>query len=132
MSTNKVTLAIFAPLLLVIGVLGFVIPAESSLTSGTAPYNIFHLAFGVIGVLVFLTRNDVAASAFNLVFGLLDLYQFLASKADLFPEWYFQWKAADDILHVVIGAFLVLVGVYGLLTNRPVPVKDRKARPLLH
>ena len=132
MSINRVTLAIFAPLLILVGILGFVLPAENSPTSGAAPYNVFHMAFGVIGLLTLLTKHDIAAAAFNLIFGLVDLYQFLASKADLFPKGYFHWKAGDDVLHIVIGTMLVLIGIYGLMTNRPVPIRERRSRPLLH
>jgi hypothetical protein len=123
MSFNRLTLLIFAPLLILVGILGFVIPPEQSLTSGAAPYNIFHLFFGIVALGILLARSETGAGYFNLGFGLIDLYQFVASYADLFPEQYFRWAAADDILHIVIGLILVLVGIYGLMTTRPVPVK---------
>jgi hypothetical protein len=37
----------------------------------------------------------------------------VASFAHLFPEKQFKWKRADDVLHIIIGAFLVLVGLFG-------------------
>ena len=50
---------------------------------------------------------------FNIGFGLIDLYQTLASFLHLFPEQLFKWTRVDDILHIVIGATLVFVGLYG-------------------
>ncbi len=48
-------------------------------------------------------------------FGLIDLYQALASYFHLPPEKYFLWTRADDILHILIGAALVIIGCYGIL-----------------
>jgi hypothetical protein len=31
----------------------------------------------------------------------------------LFPEKQFRWRRADDVLHIVIGIALVLIGVLG-------------------
>ena len=76
---NRVVLYIFAPLLIVTGIAGFVIPQEQSLTSGAAPYNIFHIVFGVIGLIMVLSGKPRMASFFNLDFGLIDLYQAVAS-----------------------------------------------------
>lgn len=36
-------LLIFAAVLILVGILGFVIPADKALTSGAPAYNIFHL-----------------------------------------------------------------------------------------
>lgn len=130
MSTNRLTILIFAPVLILVGVLGFVIPPEQSLTSGAAPYNIFHIFFGIVGLAVLLTRNEITAGWFNLGFGLIDLYQFAASYADLFPEQLFRWTRTDDLLHIVIGLILALIGIYGLLTTRPVPVRYIGQSPL--
>ena len=113
-SLNFITLAIFAPVLILAGIAGFVIPAEQSLTSGAPAYNIFHLVFGAIGLFVAWTRNELWLSSFNLGFGLIDLYQALASALNLPPEKYFLWTKVDDILHVLIGLALVIIGVYGL------------------
>jgi len=52
MSLNRFTLAVFAPILILAWVAGFLIPTKQSLTSGAATYNIFHLVFGAIGLLV--------------------------------------------------------------------------------
>ena len=114
-SLNFITLAIFAPVLIIVGIAGFLVPPEHSLTSGAPAYNVFHLIFGAIGLLVVWTRNELALSSFNFGFGLIDLYQALASAMHLPPEKYFLWTKADDILHVLIGLALVIIGVYGLL-----------------
>lgn len=110
---NSLTLVIFAPILVLVGILGFVIPPNKSLTSGATPYNLFHIAFGVIGAVIMLSGYEGAIRAFNIGFGLIDLYQAVASFANLFPKQYFKWTRVDDILHVVIGLALVMIGVFG-------------------
>ncbi len=110
---NYWTLLVFAPVLVLVGVLGFVIPARKALTSGAPPYNIFHLIFGLLGLALVYSGNEVWCRNFNLGFGLIDLYQALASFTNLFPKAQFKWTRADDVLHVVIGAALVLIGLFG-------------------
>ena len=110
---NFYVLVVFAPLLILTGILGFALPADKSLTSGAPAYNIFHIIFGLIGVAAVLSVNGGFIRGFNIVFGLIDLYQAAASFLHLFPESYFKWKRADDLLHIVIGAVLVLAGIFG-------------------
>ncbi len=110
---NFYVLAVFAPILILVGILGFVIPKEKSLTSGAPAYNFFHIVFGVIGLIVLYFNHDSSIRAFNIGFGAIDLYQAAASFAHLFPEKYFRWTRVDDILHIVIGAALVLAGIFG-------------------
>lgn len=111
---NQKTLIIFAPLLILTGIAGFVIPEQYSLMSGAAPYNLFHIFFGATGLLITMANSDVLASSFNLGFGLIDLYQVLASVIGLTPIQYFHWTYADDVLHVLIGFALVIIGGRGL------------------
>lgn len=108
---NYYVLLVFAPLLILVGILGFIIPQNKSLTSGAPAYNIFHIVFGVIGVVILYFNHDPSIRAFNIGFGLVDLYQAAASFAHIFPEKYFRWTRVDDILHIVIGAALVIVGI---------------------
>jgi hypothetical protein len=61
-----------------------------------------------------MANNDAMASSFNLGFGLIDLYQVLASVVGLAPIQYFHWTYADDVLHVLIGFALVIIGGRGL------------------
>ena len=117
-SVNYVTLAIFAPLLVLVGVAGFFIPAQQSLTSGAAPYNVFHILFGCAGLLILWSGKELLASFFNAGFGLIDLYQAVASYLHLPPEQYFLWTRVDDILHIVIGLVLTIVGCYGIFKQR--------------
>ncbi|MEJ7624068.1 MAG: hypothetical protein WKF34_08735 [Pyrinomonadaceae bacterium] len=112
MDINYYVLLVFAPLLLVIGILGFILPANKSLTSGEPAYNIFHIVFGLIGVGVLLGGSNSAIRAFNIGFGAIDLFQAAASFLHIFPEKIFKWTRADDVLHIVIGAALVIVGVF--------------------
>ena len=111
---NQKTLAVLAPLLLLTGIAGFVLPERYALMSNAAPYNLFHIIFGSIGLLIVMTNSDRWASAFNLIFGLIDLYQALASVVGLAPIQYFHWTYADDVVHVLLGFALVLIGGYGL------------------
>jgi hypothetical protein len=109
---NYYVLLVFAPLLILTGLAGFVIPEQKGLTSGAPAYNIFHIVFGLIGLGLVLTTNGMYIRAFNIVFGLIDLYQAAASFFHLSPEKQFRWKRTDDVLHIVIGAFLVCVGSF--------------------
>jgi hypothetical protein len=113
-TANYITLASFAPLLMLVGVAGFLIPPQLSLTSGAPAYNIFHLIFGLLGGLVLWSGKEALISSFNAAFGLIDLFQAFASYADLPPERYFLWTRVDDILHIVIGLTLFIIGCYGL------------------
>jgi hypothetical protein len=111
---NQTALLILAPLLMLTGIAGFLIPEQYTLLSGAAPYNLFHLIFGAIGLLLLSLKSDLLASAFNFTFGLLDLYQVLASVVGLSPIEYFHWTYFDDLIHVILGFALVIIGGYGL------------------
>ena len=111
MNTNYYVLLVFAPLLILTGILGFIVPAKKGLTSGASAYNIFHIVFGVAGIMIATHHYDFI-KMFNIGFGLIDLYQAGASYLHIFPEKYFKWKKADDILHIIIGAGLVVVGLF--------------------
>lgn len=95
---NCRVLLVFTPLLVLTGVAGFVLPEEKALMSGAPAYNIFHIAAGLFGVIVLLFKSGRAARAFNITFGVIDLYQALAGFAHIFPAAYFRWRPADDIL----------------------------------
>jgi hypothetical protein len=88
-----------------------VTPSPSSLTSNAMPYAVFHLLFGLIGLGCVASRNLAAMRLFNLGFGILDLYQAVASVTDLWPRSLFLWTRVDDGLHVVVGAALVAVAL---------------------
>ena len=60
-----------------------------------------------------LVKKESLIAAFNIGFGAIDLYQAVASFAGLFPEQLFRWTVVDDVLHVIVGAALVLIGLYG-------------------
>jgi hypothetical protein len=109
---NYYVLAVFAPILILVGVLGFLIPDKKSLTSVAPAYNVFHIIFGVIGLVLVYLQHDQGIRAFNIGFGLIDLYQAAASFLHMFPAKQFKWKRADDVLHIVIGALLVCVGLF--------------------
>ncbi len=102
---NRTVARVFGPTLILTGIAGFIIPPKKALTSGAPAYNVFHLVFGAIGLLA--SRRRGTARAFNLGFGAIDLCQAVASRRGLFPQKWFRWKTADDVLHVVIGTALV-------------------------
>jgi hypothetical protein len=110
---NSQVLRVFAPILIVTGVLGFLLPSHLSLMSGAPPYNVFHLLAGCVGLAIVLQGSLVAASAFNLIFGCIDLYQAVAGLTGLFPASWFALRPADHVVHVAIGLFLVGVGYLG-------------------
>ena len=111
---NQKTLMVIAPLLVLTGIAGFLIPEQYNLMSGAAPYNMFHLIFGAIGLVLISAKNDLLASSFNFGFGLIDLYQVLASVVGLTPIEYFHWTYVDDVVHVILGFALALIGGYGI------------------
>ena len=106
-------------MLILVGVAGFLVPSDKSLTSGAPAYNIFHLVFGLIGLLAVWSNRERFIISFNAGFGLIDLYQALASYLNLPPEQSFRWTPVDDILHVVIGLGLLIIGCYGLFKTNP-------------
>lgn len=111
MPVNTRVLRIFGPVLIAAGVLGFVIPPEHALLSGAPWYNVFHLAFGVLGTALAYRGSDRHARAFNLGFGAIDLYQALASWLAWFPAAQFHWTRLDDAAHVALGVALVAVAL---------------------
>jgi hypothetical protein len=116
-SLNFCVLGIFAPLLILTGVLGFILPPRMSLTSGAPAYNIFHLVFGALGLALVIAKNEGLIRLFNIGFGALDVYQAIASFAGLFPQQYFQWTLVVDALHVMIGIGLMAVGLMAKKVN---------------
>ena len=108
---NRWTTAVFAPILIVVGIAGFVLPPRKSRTSTAAPYNIFHIVFGTVGTIIALSGSSAAIRTFNIGFGAIDLYQLAASRYSWWPQHHFRWTGADDALHLVFGAALVIIGV---------------------
>ena len=111
---NFRVLSVFGPVLIATGIAGFLIPPRLALMSGAPAYNVFHIAFGVIGTALAVTSGARAAAAFNLGFGALDLYQVAAGIGGFFPARAFRYKTADHIVHAVLGLALVVVGWMGL------------------
>ena len=65
------------------------------------------------GIWLVIRFGARGAVAFNLGFGLVDLYQVLAGLVGLFPAALFVYRPLDDVLHVVLGLGLVGLGVLG-------------------
>jgi hypothetical protein len=68
--------------------------------------------FGLIGVMI-VTHHENYIRAFNISFGLIDLYQAAANYLNIYPQKQFRWKRADDILHILIGTAMVIIGIFG-------------------
>jgi hypothetical protein len=115
---NRQLLVVFAPLLIIACVLGFLVPEPLSLMSGAAPYNLFHLAFGVLGLALVRFAPPRGPALFNLGFGLFDLWQAVAGVAGWFPAQLFELRPADHVVHVAFGLVLTGAGLLGLRSER--------------
>jgi len=105
--------SVLAPLLVLTGAFGFGLPSRWALLSGAPAYNLFHGVAGMAGIWLVIRFGARGAVAFNLGFGLVDLYQVLAGLVGLFPAALFVYRPLDDVLHVVLGLGLVGLGVLG-------------------
>lgn len=113
MSLNQKVLRGFSALLVLAGILGFVLPPHLSLMSGAPAYNWFHIAFGLLGAALAWRGGEREARVFNAGFGLIDLYQIVAHRAQLFPVEQFRWTGVDDLMHLLFGVGLLWVGLSG-------------------
>ena len=109
---NLRLLSVFAPVLIATGLLGWLLPPGLSLMSGAIPYDVFHLAFGGLGLAVVLGRSARLAALFNLGFGAIDLFQAVAGLVGFFPAALFALRPADHAAHVILGALLVTFGLH--------------------
>lgn len=112
---NLRLLAWFGPILIATGAAGLLLPpppaaVASMMMSNACPYDVFHIAFGLLGVGLVLARRPRGAALFNLGFGAFDLYQAAAGLLGLFPAGLFQLRPADHAVHVVLGALLAGFG----------------------
>ena len=108
---NHLTLVVFAPVLVLTGITGFLGPAPWDLMSTAAPYNIMHICAGTVGIAFAASKRDSLVRGFNIGFGAFDLYQLVASLAGLWPTELFAWHRGDDVLHGVLGGALVVIGL---------------------
>jgi len=112
---NLRLLAWFGPILIATGAAGLLLPppppaVAPMMMSNARPYDVFHIAFGLLGVGLVLARRPRAAALFNLGFGGFDLYQAAAGLLGLFPAGVFQLRPADHVVHVAFGALLAAFG----------------------
>ena len=115
---NGRVLIVFGPVLILTGIAGFLTPPRLALMSGASPYNVFHIVSGAIGTALAWAKQPTGVAAFNLGFGLIDLYQAVAGVAGWFPAERFQYRPADHVAHVVIGLALAVLGGQGLRRPR--------------
>ena len=109
---NLRLLTVFGPLLILTGVSGLLLPPGLSLMSGAAPYDTFHITFGVLGLAIVLAKSPRWATLFNLGFGVVDLYLALAGAIGFFPAGPFGLRPADHVVHVLFGLLLVAFGIH--------------------
>jgi hypothetical protein len=114
---NRLLLAVFAPVLIATGLSSLVLPAGFSPMSSAVAYDIFHIVFGTLGVLIVVSRSTRSAALFNLGFGMVDLYQAVAGVAGVFPAAVFGLRPADHVAHVLLGFLLVAFGIRGIATS---------------
>ena len=115
---NVLVLSIFAPILILTGASGFFLPPNPRLMSNAAPYDLFHILAGSLGLGLVLAKRTRGAAGFNLVFGLIDLWQAFAGVTGLFPSALFRLQPADHVVHVVIGLPLAIAGWLGVRSSR--------------
>ncbi|HEX3695320.1 MAG TPA: DUF4383 domain-containing protein [Polyangia bacterium] len=106
-------LRVFAPILIITGIAGFLVPSRMALMSGACPYNVFHLIAGSVGLALAFSNSAQAATAFNVGFGVVDLYQAVAGVVGFFPAGVFALRPADHVVHAALGLLLVVVGWHG-------------------
>ena len=111
---NGRVLTLFGPILILTGLAGFLTPPRLALMSGAPAYNVFHIVFGAIGTALARAKNATGIAAFNLGFGVIDLYQAVAGAAGWFPAEQFRYRPADHVAHVAIGLALAALGWRGL------------------
>jgi len=133
---NLRLLTLFGPLLIATGVAGLLLPPPpptlaSMMMSNARPYDVFHIAFGLLGVALVVARRARAAALFNLGFGAFDLYQAAAGLLGIFPAGVFQLRPADHIAHVVLGGLLASFGLrfFIAVARPPAPSAARVISP---
>ena len=104
----------FGAILILTGVAGLVLRDPRGLMSQAVPYDLFHIAFGVLGLTIGLRRAPLPAAGFNLGFGVIDLYQVVAGLVGAFPAALFALRPGDHVVHLVLGVLLVACGWTGL------------------
>ena len=104
----------FGVILILTGAKGFFSQDPDALMSQAVPYDLFHVAFGMLGLGIGLRRRPDPAALFNLGFGLIDLWQVVAGLSGLFPAPLFDLRAGDHAAHLVLGVLLVACGQAGL------------------
>ncbi len=90
------------------------LPSSAQIMSNATPYNVFHIVAGLVGIGILLLRKRILVSAFNLFFGLVDLYQALAGIMGIFPADLFALRPADHVVHIAVGLPLATLGALGL------------------
>jgi len=108
---NFLILKFLAPILILIGVLGYIIPNEYNLMSNENFYNLFQINIGLIGMILLFTMNIKLIRGFNIALGAFNIYQVFSSYFGIFPDELFNYTLTDDIVHLDIGIALLFIGI---------------------
>lgn len=108
---NFLVLKFLSPLLIITGIYGYFLPKGSGFISNEDFYNLFHIDAGLIGIIVLLTMNVKIVRGYNIILGIIYLYQAAASYLNIFPDETFKYTVTDDIIHLDIGLTLLLIGL---------------------
>ncbi len=110
---NFLILVIISPILILVGIVGFITPDSKKIVSTETAYNIFIIASGVLGAVILLSNHDLVLKGFNVILGLTGLYQAVAARTRWFPWHYFRWTRVDIIINTVIGLLFLTAGLLG-------------------
>jgi uncharacterized membrane protein HdeD (DUF308 family) len=148
-TTNRIVALVIGVALLLVGIIGFFIPAENStgvqalfgIFDVDAVHNVVHVLSGILGIAAAFTGWS---RRFNQVFGIIYL---LIGLLGLIPALYFpagsfgtdrglflglmHINAGDHVLHLLIGIVAAAVGFFvaDYAEARATAANDRMARP---
>jgi uncharacterized membrane protein HdeD (DUF308 family) len=148
-TTNRIVALVIGVVLLLVGIIGFFVPAENStgvqaifgLFDVDVVHNLVHVVSGILGIAAAFTGWS---RRFNQVFGIIYI---LIGLLGLIPALYFpagtfgtdrglflglmHINAADHVLHLVIGIVGAAVGFFVAddVAGRVTADTDRMARP---
>jgi hypothetical protein len=110
-NSNLLILKILSPLLLMLGVAGYLLPKEYSFICRDCYYNLLHINLGMMGFIMLFASNQALIRLYNIFLGFLFFYQATASLLNIFPARLFHYTCIDDIFHTDLGCMLLLVGI---------------------
>ena len=71
----------------------------------------------MVALAIAFRSSAFAAASFNAAFGIIDIWQAIAGWMGWFPAGVFALTPVDHVVHIVVGAGLLLLGLCGSMTN---------------